>query len=255
MGCCALGVARAVRAGESAKGPAPAGDEALELFKDQEAGYSFRVPAGYARLTPDENREVLNSLSQRAGKDVGDRALRRPSVYFKGPADPQRPKVPPPMLVVSCPGAVLVVDPARKAEYKARFEEDYRKSGIKHGDISIEIVKVDGIDSVRAEHDVFDSLTNTRNQLVRVLVPASDRCYDILINFSPEQAGGAEPALATVLKTFKAAERPMLDVESQGKWLRIALWTIGGFVAGIAISLLWRTISGAGGSAQTKPAR
>jgi len=237
-------------AGETAKeSKALPGKEAdtgdLPLFADPEAGYSMRIPSGYTKLTQDENREVFKNISEYFGKDVSEQVLRQPPVYFKGPADPAKPKALPPSMEVSCAGAPLIVDPAQKAKYQEMLEESYRKSGVRHGDISLDFVRVSGVTALRAEHDLYSAVDNSRNRLIRVLVPGPDRRYDIVFNFSPFQAEAVEQALNVVLKTFKITEREALDPEAKTKWGRVALWTVGGFITGILLSLILKLVSGA----------
>lgn len=218
--------------------------EKLELCEDKDAGYSMRVPPGYTRLSQDESREVLKGISQLSGKEVSARALRQPPVYFRGPADPAKPKAKPPSLEVSCTGAPLVVDAAHKDQFMQRLENDYDKNGIRHGDISLEVIQVAGVSAYRAEHDTYSPVDNTRNRAILVFVPGPDRRYDIAFNFSPHQAEGVAQALNIVLKTFKLTERPLLDPETQTAWGRVALWTVGGFLAGIVLSVLLKLFAG-----------
>ena len=215
----------------------------LPLFRDAEAGYAMRIPAGYTRLTQDENREVFKNIGDYFGKEVSDRVLRQPTVYFKGPVDPAKPKALPPSLEISCIGAPLAVDRSAKAGYLEILEEDYRKSGIRHGDITIDFVRVSDASALRVEHDLYSPIDNSRSRLIRVLVSGLDRRYDIFFNFSPHQAEAVERALNVVLTTFKISESQMLD---KTKWGRVALWTVGGFITGLVLSLVLKLLSGAG---------
>ena len=246
----ALVAARAATAGEAEEtAKAPSGTEPetanLQPFEDKEAGYSMRIPAGYTRLTQEENRQVLKSISEYGGKEVSESVQRHPAVYFRGPADPGKPKAPPPSLEVRCTGLLLAVDPAQKAKYLQKFEEDYRKSGVRYGEISLEVIEVSGVNALRAEHDMYSPVDNSRNRLIRVLAPAPDRCFDIIFNFSPHQAEGVEKALQAVLKTFRITERQMFDPDAQTKWCRVALWTLGGFATGFVLSFILKLLSGA----------
>jgi len=215
------------------------------LFEDSEAGYSMRIPAGYAKLTQDENREVFKSIGEYFGKDVSERVLRQPPVYFRGPVDPAKPKALPPSLEVSCAGAPMLVDPAQKAKYQEMLEESYRKSGLRHGDISVDFVRVSGVTALRAEHDLYSPVDNSRSRLIRVLFSGPDRRFDVVFNFSPHQAEAVEQALNVVLKTFKITEREVLDPETQTRWSRVALWTAGGFVTGLLLSIILKLVSNA----------
>lgn len=227
------------------KAQAPVDLAKLTLFKDKEAGYSMRLPEGYTRLTQDENREVANNLSEYFGKEASERALRQPPAYFRGPLDPARPKGMPPSLVVNCTGAPLAVDRAQKQQYKEMIEESYRKRGIRHGDIAVDVIQVGSVNAVRAEHDLFSPVDNSRNRVIMVLVPGPDRRYNITLNFSTYQAQAAEAALDVVLRTFKIHPPAAVDAETQIKWGRVALWTAGGFITGILLSLILKALSAA----------
>jgi hypothetical protein len=221
----------------------PSDPEKLEFYEDAQAGYSFRIPAGYQRLTPDQDRQVFNQLSQYFGKDIGDRAMRQPPVYLAGPADPRFPRALPPSLAVTCAGTPIAVDAARKEEYRKVLEEGYDKQGLRHGDIKVEIVKVAGVEALRAAFELFSPVDNTRSQIVMVMVPGRDRRYDIVANYSATQAEHAEPALAVVLHSFRIAAPPLLAPEVQNQWGRIVAWTVGGFIVGIVLSLLAKALS------------
>ena len=226
---------------------APAPDTTpLVLFNEPAAGYSMRIPAGYERLTEDENREVFRGLSEYYGKEVGERVLRRPLACFKGPINPKKPKEKPPALAVGYSGPGEPIDPAKLPGYKDKLEQEYRKSGEKYGEITIGIVKVDGINSLRVEHDSFSPIDNSRSRTIKVIVRGSEASYDIVFDFSGDQAANVEGALDTVLSTFKISLHPMVDQETTSKWTRVALWTVGCFVVGILLSMLLKMLAGVG---------
>jgi len=245
----AFPLAGVARAGEAAPKTAPATDvdvSKLKPFDDPSTGFWMRIPPGYERLTQDEYREVVKGLTEFLGKEAGERALRQPPVYFKGPVDPKRPNAKPPLLNVFCSGAPLTSDAVRKDRFKEQLEQDYKKQGINHGDISVEDIQVGAANAVRAEYDVYSPIDNSRSRMITVLVPAGDRRYYIFCDFSSNQAEGAEKALGIVLKTFKVLERPVLAPEERTKWGRVALWTVGGFIVGILLSVILKMLAGMG---------
>ncbi|MGD0092996.1 MAG: hypothetical protein ABSE73_24040 [Planctomycetota bacterium] len=245
----ALLAARAPRAGEApetAKSPPGGGPGTggLESFEDKEAGYSMRIPAGYKLFTADQNRAVVKTINEFGGKEVNERVQRFPPARFGGPVDPAKPKALPPSLEVLCTGP-LSIDPAQKAQYQQMLEEDYRKTGLRHGDITLKFIQVSGVNALQAEHDMYSPMDNSRNRLIRVLVPAPDRSFDIIFNFSPHQQEGVEEALQVVLNSFKITEWRMLDSDAQTKWGRVALFTVVGFVTGIVLAYVLKLLAGA----------
>jgi hypothetical protein len=218
----------------------------LTPYNDTVAGYSFRVPPGYTRLTPEQSRDVFEGLSKFLGKEVGERAERQPPSWFNGPVDPKRPKTAPPALAIGFSEMDAAIDPAQMNEYKTQLEEEYRKRGDRYGELKLEVIKVDGINSLRVEHDIFSPIDNSRSRMIKVSVPGQGRRYDIVFNFVTDQSEGVEKALDTVLKSFKIDKHPVVDEQAQSKWTRIALWTIGCFFAGILLSLLLKVLAGVG---------
>ena len=221
-------------------------DELRPLHSDPVAGYSLRIPGGYEKLTEDENREVFEGLSQFLGKDVGERVLKRPPAWFKGPINPAKPKAPPPSLAIGCSEMDQAIDPALMPQYKANFEENFKKKGDRYGELRTEIVQVDGINALRMEHDIFSPIDNSRSRMINIAVPGRGRLYDIVFNFSTHEAEGVEQAVATVLRTFKVDQHPVSETDGKGKWTRVMMWTVGGLVAGILLSLLLKVLAGAG---------
>ena len=217
-----------------------------QVFNEPGAGFSMQIPAGYTRLSDDENREVFSRLSEHFGKEAGERALRQPPVRFKGPVDPKRTEMVPPSLTVTCSGLNWIFDAAKKAEYKDKIEQDYKKSGVKHGDISLDVITVGGVNSLRADHDIYSPVDNTRGKIAMVIVPGAERSYDIVFSYSEDQAHDVDAALATVIKSFKAEVLPVITEESMSSWKRVLMWTLGCFVAGIVLSLLLKTLAGVG---------
>jgi len=240
-----------------APAPAPAEPAAPsatepELFTDPLAGYSLRIPLGYHKLTADESREVFRGISEYFGKDIAERAQRRPPQWFGGPIDPKKPKSRPPSLAIGYTDLPEPIDPAMMPYYKKTIEEEYRAKGEKHGEISIEIVKVDGINSLRVEHETFSPIDNSRAHLINLLVPGDGKRYDIVFNYSTDQQAEVREAVSAVQRSFKIDKVPVMDQVTRSKWMRIALWTVGSFVGGILISFLLRSLAGVG---QPEPAR
>ena len=223
---------------------------ALAVFADPAAGYSFKVPPGYQKLTAEQNREVFDGLSKYLGKEVSERAERQPPAWFNGPADPKRPQTPPPSLGIGFSDLDEPIDPSRMDDYKRELEQEYKRKGDRFGDIKLEVVKVDGINSLRVEHDIFSPVDNSRSRMIKVAVPGHGRRYDIVFTFSTGQAKSVEEALSVVLNTFKVDKHPEISSEAQSKWSRVMLWTAGGFAAGILLSLILMLLSRVG----SKPA-
>lgn len=244
----------AISAEEKPAGPAPAPLPAetstLELFTDPKGAYSLRIPAGFRRLTEDENRDFFKSLSEYMGKDVHDRVLRQPPVWFRGPDDPKKPNAPPPTVGISYTDMRQQIDPSAIEKYRADLEESYRKRGIRAGDVDLKIIKVGNSDALRVEHDIISPIDNTRNRVVMISVPGGERRYDIYFNFSRDQSDLIAPAINTVLATFTISDTPRIDPETRSKWTRVIAWTAGGLLAGILISILLRILAGVG---QTEP--
>jgi hypothetical protein len=218
----------------------------LELYEDKDAGFSLRIPSGFARLTESENREVFKGLSDYFGKQIGDRALRRPPAWFRGPSDAKNSKLLPPSLAIGYTDMVGVIDPSRLSTYKEEIEKEYKKRGEMHGDIIVTILTVSGVNALRIEHDLISPIDNSRSRIVKVAVPGGERRYDIVLNYSPEQTEQVEPALATALNTFKIDTKPVIDAETKSQWTRVAMWTGGMFVLGVVLSLLLKVLSGVG---------
>ena len=234
--------------------PAPAaGDmEKLKLFSDSDAGYSMRIPDGYQRLTEDETREVFHSISEYFGKEAGERVVRRPPAYFKGAPDPKDPKLKPPSLAVGYTDLDEPIDPEKMGFYKEQLETQLRKTGDKSGDVKVSLVQVDGITALRVELDLINP-DNTRDRVIKIAVPGNGRRYEIAFNYSPEQTASVEPAVATVLRSFKINSHPSLDPETKNRWTRIIYWTVGGFALGIILSILLKVLSGVGEKEPEKP--
>src|SRR4051794_34977844 len=67
----------------------PAGPLARQKYVDEKMGFSVELPPGYVKLSENETHEIFKGLSQYIGKEVAERAQRRPPVWFKGPLDPK----------------------------------------------------------------------------------------------------------------------------------------------------------------------
>lgn len=250
-------------AAASAKKEAPAAEDAapaavetdpskLELFSDPLAGFSVRIPAGYHKLSAEETREVFRGISEYFGKDIAERAQRRPPHWFSGPIDPLKPKSRPPALAIGYTELSEPIDPAMMPFYKQKLEDEYRAKGEKHGDIKVEIVKVDGIDSLRVENEIYSPIDNSRAKLINLLIPGDGKRYEVVFNYSTDQQSQVRDAVTLVQRSFKIEKHPVMDQVTRSKWTRIAMWTIGSFVVGILISIVLRSLAGVG---QPEPAQ
>jgi hypothetical protein len=222
----------------------------LELFTEEQAGYSVRLPGGYQLMSDDENRAIMEGLSAVFGKEFAERTAQMPPKYFKGPIDPARPKAMRPTLAIQISGLDEPVEAAKITEYKDRLEANYKKHGLQYGDMKLEVLKIDGVNALRVEHEIYSPVDNSRSYKLYLSVPGSGRRYEILFDCSPNQVEGVQAAAATVIRSFKRLDAPLLDPQTQSKWTRIALWTVGGFVAGVALSLLLKFLT-TRGSART----
>ncbi|MFH0939670.1 MAG: hypothetical protein V1899_10385 [Planctomycetota bacterium] len=210
----------------------------LQKFSDPIAGYSIRIPEGYKRLTEDENREVIHGLSEIFGKEFGERTAQQPPTYFKGPKDSARLKNMPPTLAISYSPLDEPIDASKLSQYQAKIERTYKKHGIQHGDLKLEVIQINNVNALRVEHEVFSPIDNSRGFKTFVTIPGKGRRYEIILDYSPSQIEGAQSALAIVLKSFQLEDVLFMNPETQSKWSRVILWTIGGFVAGVLLSLL-----------------
>ena len=210
----------------------------------------MRIPEGFTRLTEADNREVFRGISEHFGKQVGDRTLRRPPVWFKGPANPAHPTLAPASLAIGYTDLAEAIDVNATQKYKENLEQAYKKAGIKNGEIKIQVIKVSGVDALRIEHDIFSPIDNSQARIVNLAVPGNGRRYDIVFNYSGEQHQEVEKAAQSIIKTFKLKVEPEMDTATQGKWIRVAGFTIGGFVVGVVLMLLLKVLSGAG---ETEP--
>lgn len=218
----------------------PASTKPVE-FKDAEAGYSVMIPAGYARLSDDRVRLAFKGLSSYLGKDVGERTLVKPPSCFQGPIDPLHPKAQPPGMAIGFSTLAAPVDPAQMSKYKEEYEQELKKSGEFASDVSVEVVSVNGIPSLRVEHDIFSPVDNTRMRMIKLSVPGQQRRYDIVFSFVNDQAPQVKEALEVVMKSFATTE---VADPNAGRWMRVALWTIGGLVAGVVLGALLGAIAG-----------
>jgi hypothetical protein len=225
-------------AGESG---APTDLSALKLFSDPAAGYSIRLPAGYERLSEEENRERDSGLSELFARNPSEHAQLQPSIYFKGPQDPKRPKLPPPVFVMSYYDSDQAIDPKELPHYQQLIEQNYRKKGDRYSDLRLTVVQVNGLDALKVENDLINLINNSRDKVIRVRipVPANSRHYEIFFNFSPNQNDEVQAALAVLLQSFKSQPLPLLDPAAERKWTRILFWTVGSGAAGMLIYWLF----------------
>ena len=210
-------------------------------FKDPDAGYVVTIPAGYSRLSDDRVRLAFKGASSYLGKDVSERALVKPPTCFQGPIDPLHPKTLPPGLAIGFSALAVPVDPALMSKYKEDYEQELKKSGESAGDVSVEVVSVNGIPSLRIEHDIFSPIDNTRSRMIKLSVPGQQRRYDIVFSFFNDQAPQVKDAMDVVLKSFATTE---IADPNAGRWMRVALWTLGGLVAGVVLGALLGALAG-----------
>jgi hypothetical protein len=217
--------------------------ENLSDYKDAEAGYSFKVPAGYTRLTQDQIRVAFKGLSESLGKDISERTPIRPPAYFQGPLDPAHPKLLPPGMAVAFTALAEQIDPAQMPKYRESYEAYLRKDGESAGDIQVDVIQVGGIPSLRIEHDIFSPVDNSRMRMLKISVPGHERRYDIVFSYYGEQAAAVKTAVDTVLRSFTLADSAMPSASSRG-WVRVALYTVGGLVLGLLLGLIFGAIAG-----------
>jgi hypothetical protein len=215
----------------------------LEAFRDVQAGYSLRLPSGYRKMSEDENRKIVENISQYIGKEAADRVDAQPPAYFKGPIDDERPKTMPPTLTISYASSDEPFETAKLAEYQQRIENTYKKSGLQYSDLKLEIVKIDGVNALRFENEAYSPVDNTRVYKLAFHIPGQGRRYDIVFDCLPFQTESVKAAADVIMKTFKIETPPLMDAATQGKWTRVALWTAGGFVVGILLSVLIKVLS------------
>ena len=226
-----------------ADGGAITKNDSLSEFKDAEAGYSFKVPAGYTRLTQDQIRTAFKGLSNTLGKSVSERTLLRPPAYFQGPIDPAHPKELPPGLAIGFTALAEPVDPALMNQYKNAYEADLRKNGDSTGDVQVDVISVNGVPSLRIEHDIFSPIDNTRMRMVKISVPGHERRYDVVFSFYSDQADSVKDAISTVTKSFAVTDTGSWTGLSS-RWVRVALYTLGGLVLGLLIGVVFSAMAG-----------
>ncbi len=252
--CVSLGTLRAGESPQSApevvkrvKRPAtPKTIESLELFQDADAGYSLRIPEGFTKLTAAESKEVFRGIGEYLGKQAGERALRRPPAWFKGPTDPNNTKLLPPSLAIGYTDMPEPIDPTQLDRYKRDIEDAYRRSGQRHGETKVGLVIVSGVTSLKIEDELYSPVDNSPARIVNLAVPGSGRRYDIVFNFSSEQEQLINASVDTIVRSFKVEEQAFMTPQEQSRWVRVAVWTIGGFVIGVLLSLLLRVLAGIG---------
>ena len=223
--------------------PAVASQSGLSDFSDTEAGFSIKVPAGYTRLTQDQIRMAFKGLSNTLGKNVSERTLLRPPAYFQGPIDPAHPKELPPGLAIGFTALAEPIDPALMNQYRNAYEADLRKNGDSVGELQVDVINVNGVPSLRIEHDIFSPIDNTRMRMVKISVPGHERRYDIVFSFYTDQADSVKEAINTVTRSFVVADTGSWSGLSS-RWMRVALYTVGGLVLGLLIGVIFSAIAG-----------
>jgi hypothetical protein len=229
---------------ESAK-PAPVttGPAKREPYSDAIAGYSVLLPTGYRPLTENETRKVFKWMSEGLARDVGDRAGKRPPVWFIGSTDPKKPDELPPSFAIGFAELDQQIDPALIPAYKLELEEKHKREGDKVGGVALSIVTVDGITSLQEEY-AYSMPNNGDGRLIRLAVPGKGKWYEMYFSYSPSQDESVHAALKEVLDSFKVMEHPPENIENHNKWMRVLYYTLGFGLAGVVLSFLWRRLSG-----------
>jgi hypothetical protein len=232
------GVVFCAAAGE----PVPPAPDNLSDFNDAEAGYSFKIPAGYTRISQETIREAFKSISETLAKDASARTRKFPPAYFKGPIDPDHPKLPPPAMAIGYTELAESIDPEMIAKYKEQLEANARKEGENTLNLQLELIHVNGILSLRTEYDKYSPIDNTRMRQVDISVPGHQCRYDIIFTYNSEQAPRLKDAIDTMTRTFTVAEAA--SPGGANRWVRVALYTVGGLVLGLLIGFIFGAIAG-----------
>jgi hypothetical protein len=223
--------------------PVPAGPLQRLDHSDPVGGYSVTLPPGYVPLTADETHAIFEGLSEFWGKDVGERARKKPPVWFKGPIDPKNPKASPPMFAIAYNDLDQPVDASQITAYKEKIEDEYKRQGNKYGEIELKTLVVDGITSLQIEHDLISRINNERSRVLRIGVPAKGRWYDLSFNFGIDQTELVHAAVKDVIDSFKVMAHPEAPVQEEGKWMRVLYFTIGGGLVGLILSVVLKRLS------------
>jgi len=210
---------------------------------DPVAGYSVSIPTGYRKLTDDETREVFKGLSDYLGKEIGERARKRPPVWFIGPVNPKAPNDHPPSFAIAFTENQEQIDPAQIPAYRDSLEEKHKREGDKVGGVVLSVVKVDGIASLQEEDDMVSPVNNERNRLIRVAIPGKGKWFELVFNYSTDQNESVRTALKETLDTFKVMEHPPENTENTRKWLRVLAYTVGFGLGGVLLSYIFRKLS------------
>jgi len=220
------------------------GIHAGELYSDPIAGYSVSIPTGYRKLTEDETRDVFTGLSDALGKDAGERVRKRPPVWFIGPSNPKVANEHPPSFAIAFSENQEQIDPAQIPAYRDMILEKRKRDGDKPGDVTLSVIKVDGINALQEECDLLNRANQERSFLIRVAVPGKGKWYELVFNYSAEQNEGVRVALKEALATFKVMEHPPENVENAAKWLRVLYYTVGFGLVGVVLSFIMRKLGG-----------
>jgi hypothetical protein len=243
-----------IAAGETSTSTDTKKPEKPTEFRDDGARCYFKIPDGYTQMTEEEIREIIRVNGAVLGKEISEQILRQPPVLFRGPTDPAKAKDSPPVLRIEVYGLKSddPVDPAKVQEYKSQYEESVRKHGERIGEVSASIVSVNGTNAIRFEHELFDRMDNSRRHLILLSIPGPSRRFVFVFNYSTDQEAGVHEAAETITKSFKVLDEVLATPESKNKWLRIALWTLGGLVAGLLLGMLLSMLTGKNQPAPSK---
>jgi hypothetical protein len=213
-------------------------------FVDARAGYTFKVPEGFRRLTEEEHRETVKGVGEYFGKQAAERVLKQAPTYFVGAPDPARPKAKPPAFSITYYESDMTFSQDGLDGYRKELEDNFKKSDTKYGDLSVKLVDLAGIKALRMNYDLFNMMDNTRELITRIAIPGQGRLYEIYFVNSAAQTAEMEKVIHTVLNTFRM-QTPVNagDSASEGWWRRTLAYTLGGFGIGIVLSLIILAIS------------
>lgn len=235
-------------AGAGAAEQKPGKKEADRVFSDPEYGCTFKIPRGFRRLTKKEHRLALQGIVEEFGKSTGVRFVRRPPVWFRGPAPADAPQQ----------AAILSLRRTRFAKpvaFSARdlpacrktVEEAYRRKNLRTGEIKVSLVRINDAPALCVEHYLVDRRAKTRDLMTRYFIPGAEGLlYEVTFQYRPEMKERMEEALRTFRTSFHAAAATVATPEERAKWSRVLKITIACFVAGVLLHFLLRALSGVG---------
>jgi hypothetical protein len=153
---------------------------------------------------------------------------------------------------IAAAGETSTSTDTKKPEKPTEFRDDVARCGERIGDVTATIVNINGTNAIKFEHELFDRLDNTRRHLLLLSIPGPSRRFVFVFNYSTEQEPGVRDAADTIIKSFKILDEVLATPESKSKWTRIALWTLGGLVAGLLLGMLLSVLTGKNQPAPSK---